>query len=70
MYTSLALPLVYKAGHSSGIKVRPYLWYILCVDAVDGVADVLLGGHNEGEGEHTGGGYAVVQPTFGKDIDL
>jgi len=38
------------------------LWNILGVDAVYGVADVLLGGDDEGEGEHAGGGHAVVEP--------
>ena len=32
------------------------------MDAVDGVAHILLGGDDEAEGEHAGGGDAVVQP--------
>ena len=35
---------------------------VLGVDAVDGVAHVLLGGDNQAEGKHAGGGDAVVQP--------
>ena len=41
---------------------RTDLWYILGVNAVYGVAHVLLGWDYEGEGEHAGGGHAVVQP--------
>ena len=44
-------------------KKKFYLWYIFGVNAVDRVADVLLGGHDEREGEHAGGRHAVVQPT-------
>ena len=32
------------------------------MDAVDGVAHILLGGDNQAEGKHAGGGDAVVQP--------
>ena len=32
------------------------------MDAVDGVAHILLGGDDQAEGEHAGGGDAVVQP--------
>ena len=32
------------------------------MDAVDGVSHILLGGDNQAEGEHAGGGDAVVQP--------
>ena len=32
------------------------------MDAVNGVADVLLGRDDRAEGEHAGGGDAVVQP--------
>ena len=39
-----------------------HLGDVLCVDAVDGVAHILLGGDDQTEGEHAGGGDAVVQP--------
>ena len=39
-----------------------HLGDVLCVDAVNGVAHVLLGGDNQAEGKHAGGGDAVVQP--------
>ena len=32
------------------------------VYAVYGVANVLLGRHDQGEGEHTGSGHTVVEP--------
>ena len=32
------------------------------MDAVNGVAHILLGGDNQAEGKHAGGGDAVVQP--------
>ena len=35
-----------------------YLGNVLGVNAVDGVADVLLGRHDQGEGEHAGRGHA------------
>ena len=35
-----------------------YLRNVLGVNAVDGVADVLLGRHDQGEGEHAGRGHA------------
>jgi len=44
------------------ICVEHILRDVLCVDAVDGVAHILLGGDDQAEGEHAGGGDAVVQP--------
>ena len=35
-----------------------YLGNVLGVNAVDGVADVLLGRHDQREGEHAGRGHA------------
>ena len=39
-----------------------YLWNILCVNTVYWIAHVLLSRYDEWEGEHAGGGDAVVQP--------
>ena len=38
-----------------------YLWNILCVDTVYRIAHVLLGGHDQWEGKHAGGGDGVMQ---------
>ena len=43
-------------------RIFVYLWNIFCVNAVYWIADVLFCRYNEGEGEHAGGGDAVVQP--------
>ena len=43
-------------------KKKTHLWNVFCVYAVYGVADILFGRDNEGEGKHAGGGHAVVQP--------
>ena len=53
IYVKIRVCLIDKSG---------YLWNILGVYTVYGVADVLLGGDDEGEGEHTGGRHTVVQP--------
>lgn len=43
------------------VGVENILGDVLGVDAVDGVADVLLGRHDERESEHAGGGDRVVE---------
>ena len=44
---------------------------VLCVDTVYGVADVLLGRHDKGEGKHAGGGDAVVKSEHpAVDVDV
>ena len=43
-------------------RIFVYLWNIFCVNAVYWIADILLCRYNEREGEHAGGGDAVVQP--------
>jgi len=49
-------------GVDPAVRVQHVLGNVLGVNAVDGVADVLLGRHDQGEGEHAGRGHAVVQP--------
>ena len=39
-----------------------HLGDVIGVDAVYGVADVLRGGHDDGEGQHAGRGQAIVEP--------
>jgi len=48
-------------GVDPAIGVENILWNVFGVYAVYWVADILFGRHNEGEGEHAGGGHAVVQ---------
>ena len=38
-----------------------YLWDIVCMNAVDGVAHVLRGGDDDREGQHAGGGQPAVE---------
>ena len=41
------------------------------MDAVYRIANILLGRHNQGEGEHAGGGHAVVEPEHpGVDVNM
>ena len=46
---------------SQNATYKTYLRYILCVNTIDRISYVLLRRHDQGEGEHTGGGDAVVK---------
>ena len=43
------------------VRLFAHLWNILCVNTVYWIAHVLLCRYNEREGEHAGGGHAVVE---------
>ena len=45
-----------------GLWARAHLRDVIGVDAVYGVTHVLRGRHHDGEGQHAGGGQAVVHP--------
>ena len=47
---------------SQNATYKTYLRYILCVNTIDRISYVLLRRHDQREGEHAGGGDAVVQP--------
>ena len=64
---SVTNPLPESAGYGVGgvypaVGVDHVLGDVVGVDAVDGVTHVLRGGHHDREGQHAGGGQAVVQP--------
>jgi len=46
-------------GVDPAVRVQHVLGNVLGVNAVDGVADILLGGHDQREGEHAGRGHAA-----------
>lgn len=48
-------------GVNPTISIEDVLRNVFGVDAVDGVAHVLLGRHDEGEGEHDGRRHTVVE---------
>ena len=61
----MCLPGDGVGGVYPAVGVDHVLGDVVGVDAVDGVAHVLRGRHHDREGEHTGGGQAVVQPGGG-----
>ena len=44
------------------VGIQYLLWYVFAMDAVNGVAHILLGWHNQWKGEHARRGHRVVQP--------